>query len=87
MNGRSWTHTRRRVSRNPSSMMSQQESMDEATHGAADDDVLSALYQEAVQDGMKGVTLSQALNLAKSFSAQPRAIAFPLHPRRYRDGV
>jgi len=64
----------------PLVMMSQQESMDEATHGAADDDVLGALYQEAVQDGMKGVTLSQALNLAKSFSAKPRAIAFPFIP-------
>jgi len=64
----------------PLVMMSQQESMDEATHGAADDDVLEALYQEAVQDGMKAVTLSQALTLAKSFSAQPRAIAFPFIP-------
>jgi hypothetical protein len=64
----------------PLVMMSQQESMDEATYAATDDEVLGAIYQEAVKVGMKTVTLSEALDLAKSFSAQPRAIAFPFIP-------
>jgi hypothetical protein len=58
-------------------VMSQQESADEGTYGAADDVVLGALYQEAVRDGMKTMTLRQALGAAKVFSAAPRAIAFP----------
>jgi hypothetical protein len=64
----------------PLVMMSQQESMDEATYSATDDVVLGAIYQEAVKVGMKTVTLSEALGLAKSFSAKPRAIAFPFIP-------
>jgi len=61
----------------PLVMMSQQESHDEEIYGTADDVVLGALYQEAVADGMKPMTLRTALPLVKSFSANPRAVAFP----------
>jgi hypothetical protein len=61
----------------PIVMMSQQESIDEGTDGATDDVVLGALYAEAVADGMKPMTLRSALPLVKTFSASPRAIAFP----------
>ncbi len=58
----------------PLVMMSQQESDGET---AADDRVLQAIYQEAVKVGMRPATLREALAPARSFSAQPRAIAFP----------
>ena len=64
----------------PIVVMSQQESHDEATNAAVDDPILQALYQEAVASGMKPMTMRQALPLAKQFSAQPRAIAFPFIP-------
>ena len=65
----------------PLVMMNQQESMDEATRGAAGDDaILSALYDEAKVVGMRRVTLRDAATSAAAFSAKPRAIAFPFLP-------
>jgi hypothetical protein len=64
----------------PIVMMSQQESEDEATNATRDNPILSALYTEAVTTGMKPMTLREALPLAKTFSAAPRAIAFPFIP-------
>ncbi len=61
----------------PIVMMSQQESIDESMYGTADNPVLAALYQEAVSDGMKPMTLRQAVAAAPAFAAKPRAIAFP----------
>jgi hypothetical protein len=39
--------------------------------------VMNALFDEAVRDGMKLETLSQAARDARAFSAAPRAVAFP----------
>ncbi len=64
----------------PIVMMSQQESEDEANNAARDNPILSALYTEAIAAGMKPMTLRDALPLAKTFSAAPRAIAFPFIP-------
>jgi hypothetical protein len=64
----------------PLVMMSQQESHDEGTDVTTDNVVLGALYDEAAKTGMKAMTLRSALSAAKSFSAQPRAIAFPFIP-------
>ena len=64
----------------PLVMMSQQESADEGSMGSTDDVVLGALYHEAVADGMKTLTMREALPLVKLFSASPRAIAFPFIP-------
>jgi len=62
----------------PLVMMSQQESLDQGTRGAAGDDVLlAALYDQAQRDRMKPLTLRRAASAAASFSANPRAIAFP----------
>lgn len=61
----------------PLVMMSQQESMDEAKYAPSDDVVLSALYNEAKRSGMQTMTLRQAASVATTFSASPRAIAFP----------
>src|ERR1700722_14309465 len=68
-------------------MMSQQESHDEANDPTTDGVVLGALYDEAKRVGMHAMTLSSALPLARSFSARPRAVAFPFiaggKPTRY----
>jgi len=61
----------------PLVVVSQQESAEEASFGSDDDPVLAALYAQAVGDGMKPMTLREALVAAKAFAAQPRAIAFP----------
>ncbi len=61
----------------PLVMMSQQESGDEADAASGNDIVLEALYREAVRDGMRTVTMRRAATLAATFSAAPRAIAFP----------
>lgn len=47
---------------------------------AANAVVLSALLDEAVRDGMKLETLTQASRDARTFSAAPRAVAFPYIP-------
>lgn len=62
----------------PIVMMSQQESA-ENLH-AGDSGVLSALYSQAVADRMKVETLAQAATDARTFSAAPRAAAFPYIP-------
>ncbi len=61
----------------PLVVMSQQESDEQAVHSSTDNVVLGALYQEVRSLGMKAMTLRQALVVAKGFSDQPRAIAFP----------
>lgn len=60
----------------PFVVMSQQESVDEATN-PDDDTLMRALYQEAVKDGMKLDTFATVNADAKAFGAAPRAIAFP----------
>lgn len=59
----------------PIVMIVQQEAGDGSI--AADAVVMSALFDEAVRDGMKLETLSQASRDARTFSAAPRAVAFP----------
>lgn len=59
----------------PIVMMSQQESAEAQNPGDAQ--IMDALYTRAVADGMKVETLRQAVNDAQTFSARPRAIAFP----------
>ena len=71
----------------PIVMMSQQESHDEASDPTTDGVVLGALYDEAKRVGMRALTLSGALPVARAFSARPRAVAFPFvaggKPTRY----
>jgi hypothetical protein len=62
----------------PIVMMSQQESSEDLNPGDAD--ILGALYAQAVADGMKVETLAQAATDARTFSAAPRAVAFPYIP-------
>jgi hypothetical protein len=59
-------------------MMSQQESAENLNPG--DEGILDALYGQAVADGMKTETLARAAVDARTFSAAPRAIAFPYIP-------
>jgi hypothetical protein len=59
----------------PLVMVSQQESQE--MFNAGDTTLMDALYARAVADGMKIETLAQAANDARTFSAQPRAVAFP----------
>ncbi|MGA8533699.1 MAG: hypothetical protein WB615_06290 [Candidatus Tumulicola sp.] len=59
----------------PLVVVSQQESSDERNPG--DPGILDAIYGQAVADGMRPETLSQAAADARRFSAQPRAVAFP----------
>lgn len=60
----------------PFVVMSQQESADEGNY-PSDDQLMTALYQEAVKDGMKLDTFASVNADAKTFGAQPRAVAFP----------
>jgi hypothetical protein len=62
----------------PIVMMSQQESGQNTTPGDAQ--IMSALYQQAVADGLKAESLAAAAGDAKTFSANPRAVAFPFIP-------
>jgi len=62
----------------PLVMMSQQESSEALNPG--DSGILDALYAQAAADGMKVETLAQAATDARTFSAAPRAIAFPYVP-------
>jgi hypothetical protein len=62
----------------PIVVVSQQESHDEEV--AADDPVLGAIYDEARRTGMQAMTLRDAAAAAATFSARPRAIAFPFIP-------
>jgi hypothetical protein len=59
----------------PLVMMSQEESFEVTNPG--DIEIMSALYAQAVADGMKTETLAQADVDARAFSANPRAVAFP----------
>jgi hypothetical protein len=59
----------------PIVMIVQEESIDGAI--SANTSVMNALFDEAVRDGMKLETLSRAARDARTFSAAPRAIAFP----------
>jgi hypothetical protein len=61
----------------PIVMMSQQES---AGNTPDDAGILDALYGQAVSDGMKVETLALAATDARTFSAAPRAVAFPYIP-------
>jgi hypothetical protein len=61
----------------PIVMMSQQESGGSTTEDAA---ILEAMYAQAVADGMKVETLATAAADASTFSAAPRAAAFPYIP-------
>jgi hypothetical protein len=63
----------------PIVMMSQQESNGNNTT-PGDPEVLAALYNQAKRDGMKTETLTEAASDAKTFSAAPRAVAFPFIP-------
>jgi len=60
----------------PFVVMSQQESIDEGNN-PQDDTLMTALYDEAVKDGMKLDTFATLNADAQSFAAAPRAIAFP----------
>lgn len=62
----------------PIVMIVQQEASDGSI--APDAVVINALFHEAVRDGMKLETLSQASRDARTFSAAPRAAAFPYIP-------
>lgn len=62
----------------PIVVVSQQESSDEAS--GVDDPVLGAIYDEAHRTGMRAMTLSNAAIAAATFSARPRAVAFPFIP-------
>ncbi len=63
----------------PIVMMSQQESnFNNVVPGDAE--VLAALYNQAKLDGMKTETLAEVAGDAKTFSAAPRAVAFPFIP-------
>jgi hypothetical protein len=62
----------------PLVMMSQQESKGDTF--SDDAGILDALYDQAVADGMKVETLAQAATDARTFSAAPRAAAFPFIP-------
>ena len=62
----------------PMVMMSQQESAENLNPG--DEGILDALYGQAAADGMKIETLARAAVDARTFSAAPRAIAFPYIP-------
>jgi hypothetical protein len=59
----------------PLVMVSQQESAEDVNSG--DQTIMAALYAQAATDGMRLETLAQAATDARTFSAQPRAIAFP----------
>lgn len=59
----------------PLVMVSQQESAEDVNPG--DPQILNAMYAQAVADGMHVETLAQAGPQARSFSAAPRAVAFP----------
>lgn len=63
----------------PIVMMSQQES-DGNNSTPGDSEVLAALYDQAKRDGMKAETLAEVAPDAKTFSAAPRAAAFPFLP-------
>ncbi|MGA8326354.1 MAG: hypothetical protein WB757_09755 [Candidatus Cybelea sp.] len=71
----------------PIVMIVQQEASDGSI--AADAVVMSALFDQAVRDGMKLETLSQASRDARTFSAAPRAVAFPYISggRKFASGV
>jgi hypothetical protein len=60
----------------PFVVMSQQESADEGNY-PNDDALMTALYQAAAKDGMKLDTFATVNADAKTFGAQPRAVAFP----------
>ena len=63
----------------PIVMMSQQESnFNNVIPG--DSQVLAGLYNQAEADGMKTETLAEVASDAKTFSAAPRAVAFPFIP-------
>ncbi len=62
----------------PMVMMSQQESAEDLNPG--DQTIMTALYARAKADGMKLETLRSAVVDAATFSAAPRAIAFPSLP-------
>jgi len=62
----------------PIVMMSQQESDENLAEGDAG--ILDALYDQAVADGMQVETLANASLDARTFSAAPRAVAFPYLP-------
>jgi hypothetical protein len=59
----------------PIVMVSQQETKDETFAGSSA--IMTAIYARAVRDGMKTETLAQAALDARTFSAAPRAVAFP----------
>ena len=61
----------------PIVMMSQQESVGNTADDAG---ILDALYGQAASDGMKVETLALAAADARTFSAAPRAVAFPYIP-------
>jgi hypothetical protein len=63
----------------PIVMMSQQESNGNNTT-PGDPEVLAALYNQAKRDGMKTETLAEVAGDAATFSAAPRAVAFPFIP-------
>lgn len=62
----------------PLVVISQQETAEETNPG--DQTVMTSLYSQAVADGMKAETFTQANVDARAFSAAPRAVAFPMIP-------
>lgn len=63
----------------PFVVISQQESHDEGA-SPNDDTVMTALYAQAVKDGMKLDTFADVNADVQSFAALPRAVAFPYIP-------
>lgn len=63
----------------PLVVMSQQESAEDGEH-PSDDVLMTAIYQEAVKDGMKLDTFANVNDDARAFASLPRAVAFPYIP-------
>ena len=69
------------------SMVTQIETRDATLGGVAS--ITNALYAQAVAEGMKAETLSELASDARTFSAAPRAVAFPYIPggKNFPSGV
>ncbi|HKE38148.1 MAG TPA: hypothetical protein VKB39_11975, partial [Candidatus Baltobacteraceae bacterium] len=71
----------------PIVMVSQQETPEAVNPGSAA--IMDAIFAQAMRDGMKAETLGQAASDARTFSAAPRAVAFPFIPggKSNRSGI
>ena len=62
----------------PIAMVVQQETHDETFFGSTP--IMDAIFSQATRDGMTAETLGEAASDARTFSAAPRAVAFPFIP-------